>query len=183
MCKLVKSLYGLKQAPKQWHQKFDSAILSNGFVNNNVDKCLYVKICNDFIVIICLYVDDMLILSNIIKCVLEKKRFMSFTFKMKNLRQVDTILRIKVKQNKKVFALCQSHYIEKVLKKFSHLNVKEANTSFYPSIKFISKCERVVAQIEYASVIGSLMYVVQCTRPDITFTISKLNRFTCKLNI
>ena len=91
MCKLFKSLYGLKQAPKQWHQKFDSAILSNGFVNNNADKCLYVKICNDFIVIICLYVDDMLILSNNMKCVLEKKMFMSFTFKMKNLGQVDTI--------------------------------------------------------------------------------------------
>ena len=68
-------MYGLKQAPKQWHQKFDSDILSNGFVNNNADKCLYVKICNDFIVIIYLYVDDMLILSKNMKCVLETKRF------------------------------------------------------------------------------------------------------------
>nr|GEY76848.1 zinc finger, CCHC-type [Tanacetum cinerariifolium] len=30
VCKLKKSLYGLKQAPKQWHQKFDDVVLSNG---------------------------------------------------------------------------------------------------------------------------------------------------------
>ena len=30
VCKLIKSLYGLKQAPKQWHEKFDSIVLSTG---------------------------------------------------------------------------------------------------------------------------------------------------------
>jgi len=43
VCKLVKSLYGLKQAPKQWHQRFDEAVLSNGFKSNQSDKCLYSK--------------------------------------------------------------------------------------------------------------------------------------------
>ena len=40
VCKLVKSLYGLKQAPKQWHEKFDNVMLSNGFKINKCDKCL-----------------------------------------------------------------------------------------------------------------------------------------------
>lgn len=39
-CKLVISLYSLEQAPKQWHKKFDSAILSDGFILNTADKCL-----------------------------------------------------------------------------------------------------------------------------------------------
>ena len=43
ICKLVKSLYGLKQAPKQWHEKFDTVILANGFKHNGADKCVYSK--------------------------------------------------------------------------------------------------------------------------------------------
>nr|GEY40298.1 zinc finger, CCHC-type [Tanacetum cinerariifolium] len=62
VCKLVKSLYGLKQAPKQWHQKFDEVVLSSGFLLNQSDKCVYSKFDSSGKgVIICLYVDDMLI--------------------------------------------------------------------------------------------------------------------------
>ncbi|GKC69754.1 zinc finger, CCHC-type containing protein [Tanacetum coccineum] len=62
VCKLKKSLYGLKQAPKQWHQKFDDVVLSNGFSLNQADKCVYSKFdASGKGVIICLYVDDMLI--------------------------------------------------------------------------------------------------------------------------
>jgi hypothetical protein len=60
---LVKSLYGLKQAPKQWHEKFDKVILLNGFHYNGVDKCMYSKFTKDFGMIVCFYVDDMLIFS------------------------------------------------------------------------------------------------------------------------
>ena len=37
-CQLVKSLYGLKQAPMQWHEKFDSVMMTNGFKINECDK-------------------------------------------------------------------------------------------------------------------------------------------------
>ncbi|GJZ85618.1 zinc finger, CCHC-type containing protein [Tanacetum coccineum] len=43
VCKLIKSLYRLKQAPKQWHQKFDEVVLSNGYLLNQADKCVYRK--------------------------------------------------------------------------------------------------------------------------------------------
>ncbi|GJR77971.1 zinc finger, CCHC-type containing protein [Tanacetum coccineum] len=43
VCKLIKSLYGLKQAPKQWHQKFNEVVLSNGYLLNQADKYVYRK--------------------------------------------------------------------------------------------------------------------------------------------
>ena len=178
VCKLKKSIYGLKQAPKQWHVKFDNAILSNGFRHNNGDKCLYSKTCKNYVIIVCLYVDDMLILSDDMKGIEETKRFLSSTFKMKDLGEVDTILGIKVTRHSGGFALGQAHYIEKVLNKFSHLKAKEANTPFDHSKPLVKHSGRAVAQLEYASVIGSFMYAAQCTRPDISFAVSKLSRFT-----
>lgn len=53
VCKLVKSLYGLKQAPKQWHQKFDQAMLGSGFKINECDKCVYTKDTTHGYVILC----------------------------------------------------------------------------------------------------------------------------------
>ena len=64
VCKLVKSLYGLKQAPKQWHEKFDSTMKEGGFQINECDKCVYTKTTDNGYVILCLYVDDMLIIGS-----------------------------------------------------------------------------------------------------------------------
>ncbi|XP_071928279.1 uncharacterized protein [Coffea arabica] len=105
VCKLVKFLYGLKQAPKQWHEKFESVLLSSGFRYNNADKCIYSKSNSEYNVIICLYVNDMLIVSATLKGVVETKKYLSSKFKMKDLGEVDTILGIKVKRHSEGFCL------------------------------------------------------------------------------
>ena len=168
VCKLTKSLYGLKQAPKQWHEKFDSVILEYGFKHNGADKCIYSKFTEIFGVIICLYVDDMLIIGTNMDGVNDTKAYLSLAFQMKDLGEVDKILGVKVKRHSGGFALCQSHYIEKTLTKFNHLHIKEANTPYDVSIHLNENLGRAVAQVEYASAIGSLMYAMHCTRPDIS---------------
>jgi hypothetical protein len=65
--KLLKSLYGLKQAPKQWHEKFDITLTSASFVMNKADKCVYYQYGGGEGVILCLYVDDILILNLALK--------------------------------------------------------------------------------------------------------------------
>ena len=97
---------------------------------------------------------------------------------MKDLGEVDTILGVKVNKHSGGYSLCQSHYIEKVLLKFNYLKFKEVNTPYDSSIKLLENSGRIVAQLEYASAIGSLMYAMHCTRPDIAFAVFKMSRFT-----
>ena len=63
-CRLVKSLYELKQTPKQWHEKFDNAMMSHDFKINEYDECVYVKDTKHGYVIVCFYIDDILIVSS-----------------------------------------------------------------------------------------------------------------------
>ena len=143
---------------------------------------MYSKFTKDFGVIICLYVDDMLIYSINMIGIVETKRYLTSIFKMKDLGEVETILGIKVKKHSSGYALNQSYYIEKMLDKFKHLNIKKANTSFDFSMKLNDYCDKAVAQLEYASAIESLMYAMHCTRPNIAFAICKLSRYTSKPN-
>ncbi|CAL1369869.1 unnamed protein product [Linum trigynum] len=147
VCKLQKSLYGLKQAPKQWHEKFDSVVLAHGFSHNSADKCIYSKCTKEYMVIICLYVDDMLIIGTNMKGINETKEYLTSCFQMKDLGEVDTILGIEVKKHSGGFALSQSHYVEKMLKKFENLDIKEANTPYDASFKLCANEGREVAQV------------------------------------
>jgi hypothetical protein len=51
--KLVKSLNDLKQTPKQWHEKFDQAVITNGFKIHDSDKCVYSKFYKSYYMFIC----------------------------------------------------------------------------------------------------------------------------------
>ena len=169
VCKLDKSLYGLKQAPKQWHEKFDSLVISNGFKINESDKCIYYKFENDICTIICLYVDDLLIFGSNTHVVDSVKNLLNTNFNMKDLGEASVILGIKITRSENGISLDQSHYIEKILRKYNYFDCKPACTPSDPSVKLFKNTSDSVRQTEYASVIGSLRYATDCTRPDIAY--------------
>jgi hypothetical protein len=125
VCKLLKSLYGLKQAPKQWHEKFDKTLLSIDFVVNEADKCVYYHFGEGDGVILCLYVDDILIFGTNLNVIKEVKQFLSQNFEMKDLGEANVILNIKlVIESDGGVTLLQSHYVEKVLSCFGYSDCK-----------------------------------------------------------
>ncbi|GJV52486.1 zinc finger, CCHC-type containing protein [Tanacetum coccineum] len=179
VCKLVKSLYGLKQAPKQWHQKFDEVVLSSGFHLNQSDKCVYSKFDDSGKgVIICLYVDDMLIFVIDQNQVDKTKKFLSSRLSMKDMGEADVILGIKIKRENKRIVITQAHYIEKILKKFNREDCSSVSTPMAPVEKLKSNTGKPVDQLEYSRAIGCLMYAMTSTRPDIAYAVGRLSRFT-----
>ncbi|XP_070029916.1 uncharacterized protein [Nicotiana sylvestris] len=109
VCKLVKSFYGLKQAPKQWHAKFDQTMWANGFKINECDKCVYIKNTLVHEVIVCLYVDDILIMSKSMTDINTTKHMFVSKFDMKDLGVADLILGIRIHKTPQGLALSQSH--------------------------------------------------------------------------
>ncbi|GJV99549.1 retrovirus-related pol polyprotein from transposon TNT 1-94 [Tanacetum coccineum] len=178
VCKLVKSLYGLKQAPKQWHEKFDNTLLSNGFQINECDKCVYVKQYKNAFVIICLYVDDMLIMGTNMDVINQTKKMLHSSFDMKDMGEADVILGIRIQKNSNGYILTQSHYIEKTLKKFGHYDDRPVVTPFDPKVQLKKNKGQSVSQLHYTQVLGSLMYIMNCTRPDLAYSVSRLSRYS-----
>ncbi|GJZ70961.1 zinc finger, CCHC-type containing protein, partial [Tanacetum coccineum] len=111
-------------------------------------------------VIICLSVDDMLILKTDQNQVDKTKKFLSSRFSMKDMGEVDVILGIKIKRKNKGIVITQSHYIEKILKKFNREDCSLVSTPMDPVEKLKPNTGKLVDQLEYSRAIGCLMYAM-----------------------
>ncbi|GKC47701.1 zinc finger, CCHC-type containing protein [Tanacetum coccineum] len=103
------------------------------------------------------------------------KEFLSSRFSMKDVGEVDVILDIRIKHENNGIAIFQSHYIEKVLKKFNYFDCIPISTPMDTSEKLMPNNGQAVSQLEYSRVIGCLMYAMTCTRLNIAFAVGKLS--------
>ena len=83
---------------------------------------------------------------------------------MKDLGKADVILGVKMRKDYNGFSLCQTHYIEKILKKFNCYAEFPVKTPYDPSIHLKKNNGSSVSQTEYAKIIGSVMFLMNCTR-------------------
>ena len=127
--------------------------------------------------ILCLYVDDILIFGTNIDVINEVKSFLSKSFDMKDLGEADVILNIKLIKVENGITLSQSHYVEKVLSHFDYIDSKPSPTPYDPSVMLRKNRKIAKDQLRYSQIIGSLMYLASATRPNISFVVSKLSRF------
>ncbi|KAL5841649.1 hypothetical protein ACOSQ3_012252 [Xanthoceras sorbifolium] len=186
VCRLKKSLYGLKQAPRQWYKKFDSFMSSSGFTRCQADHCCYIKRFDNSFIILLLYVDDMLVAGSDMQEIMNLKRELSKQFAMKDLGAAKQILGMRIKRDTKseTLLLSQAEYIKKVLSRFNMQDAKPVSTPlgvhFRLSKEQSPKTEEErthMAKVPYASAIGSLMYAMVCTRPDIAQVVGAVSRY------
>ncbi|KAK4404477.1 Retrovirus-related Pol polyprotein from transposon TNT 1-94 [Sesamum angolense] len=108
----------------------------------------------------------MLLSSETIK---ETKRFLLAQFDMKDLGEADVILGVKIRKTENGYSLCQSQYIKKILEKFGYQDEIPTRTPYDPSICLKKNKGDSVSQAEYAKIVGSVMFLMNYTRPNITY--------------
>ena len=106
------------------------------------------------------------------------KEFLSSNFSIKDMGEADVILGVGIIRGKKGLTITQSHYIEKILKRFNCEGCGPVCTPMEASIKMKTHLGKPVNQLEYSRAIGCLMYAMTSSRPDIAYAIGKLSRFT-----
>lgn len=187
VCRLKKSLYGLKQAPRQWYKKFESVMSRHGYKKTTSDHCVFVqKFSDDDFIVLLLYVDDMLIVGKDALRINLLKQELNKSFAMKDLGPAKQILGVKITRDRRErkLWLSQESYILKVLERFRMSNAKSVNTPLASHFKLsVKQCpstedeKKEMDKVPYASAVGSLMYAMVCTRPDISHAVGVVSRF------
>ncbi|KAH9781528.1 hypothetical protein KPL71_008509 [Citrus sinensis] len=96
----------------------------------------------------------------------------------KDMGEADVILGIKITKTSDSFRLSQEHYVEKMLRRFGYYDKKLVSTPYDANTHLKKNLKQSVDQLRYAQIIGSLMYLMNSTRPDIAYAVGRLSRYT-----
>ena len=172
--KLHKALYGLKQAPKAWNKKIDQVLIQISFKKCPVEFGVYVHKRDGGTVIICLYVDDLLITGS---STLEVKEKQKLEFEMTDLGELSFFLGMELVKLKVGIVMYQQKYIGELLDKFE---MDSCNTVSNPS-KTNSKLDECIKEEKvdstmFRQIVGSLRYLCN-NRPYICYSVSVISKF------
>jgi hypothetical protein len=174
--KLKKSLYGLSVAPKLWFEKLSKALQDDGFAKSKHDECLFIKST----MIIFFWVDDAGIACKSMDEIdqfIERLRAKGFELS----KDVDfsEYLGIKFEKCNGKIEMTQPGLIKKILKA---TGMEDCNPNYTPTASTTlasdPEGEPMKENWGYSSIVGMLLYLSTNTRPDITFAVSQVARFS-----
>jgi len=156
-----------------------------GFSQSKSDPCIYISGGEDTFYI-GVYVDDMILAGKDKAKMKNVKEELSSKFDVKDLGKLSYFLGMSIIQNQeeKETWIGQPAYTAKLLSKMGMSDCKAVKTSVDPGNHLMKTAEdeEAIDQPLYQSVVGSLMYLATCTRPDIAYAVGMLARFTSKPN-
>jgi len=183
VCKLRKALYGLKQSRHTWYQRLFKFLISIGFIVNEADTNVYSRHDDHKFIILAIYVDDCLLITNDNDLLQKTKQQLSLEFDMIDLGPVtkSTILGLEITYQQDIghLKISQSKYINSLLSKFKMESCNPVTTPMETGIK-LTKDDSPTTQEEqnkmknfpYKTLVGSLLHLSLNTRPDISFSTS-----------
>jgi Reverse transcriptase (RNA-dependent DNA polymerase) len=184
--KLVKSLYGLKQAGRMWYYRLAKFLKYIKFKPLESSPCIFVKGNAKNFVIISIYVDDLNLIGTENE-INQTKALLNKEFEMKDLGEGSYCLGVEMERIGGGILIHQSLYIKNLIAKFNmegcypvnaplQVRNSEEEKDIYAPIR--PDEEPLKAECPYLSAIGSLLYLANTTRPDISFSVNFLARFS-----
>ena len=171
--KLKKSLYGLRQSPSVWNLTIDKDLRGKGYTPTASDPCVYTKGSGNGYVMLTLFVDDILLTGPSTTVLQEARQDLQRSFAMTDLGPATQILGIEINQDleKGTITLSQEKYTLSILKRFK---MDSCNPSHTPGTGVDDKGSTATPlsdadKKEYQSLVGSLIFLINCTRYDIAF--------------
>ena len=187
-CRLNKSIYGLKQSGRMWYETLTDYLKANRFVANVQDPCLYTRgrVDNDDYAILVFWVDDIIVGGKTDTNINSVKTLLQEKFNMDDRGQLQWFLGIDFKRlNDGRYQINQQRYAEQILKRYGMAECKPASTPS-GSDTHLQKAtddehEQVhISKFPYREIVGSLIYLMTATRPDISWSVSKLSQYLDK---
>lgn len=183
VCRLRKAIYGLKQAGRQWHEHLQDSLRVFGFEKLiSGDVSIFFKHNEgDQIIIILVYIDDMAIFGSR-EHVQATKEFIGSRYKYTDLGEIKHFLGLRISRNrsKRTLTIDQTEYIQRIITRFDMENCRPVYTPLDSNTVLAANPEKESDSSLtacYQQLIGSLMYAMLGTRPDICFTVNKLSQY------
>jgi hypothetical protein len=182
VCKLLKALYGLKQSPRLWYERLSTYLLERlGLKKLNADHSIFATPQGVSGPILSVFVDDIKIIDKDKSRVARIKDELASAFKMVDLGPISYYLGIKVERNHltRTLVISQPAYIEKMLARHSLQNAKVSSVPMTNYANMVPNTSQASAEEiqSYQSKVGSVMFPMVETRPDITFAVSVVSRY------
>lgn len=175
--RLLKSLYGIKQAPRKWNKEMHEFLLSAGY-EQSVDPCLFLKrdhASGEVLSAVLFHVDDVLCAASDEERAVFM-RALGERFPITDLGEPTHFLGIRVsKLPGGGYAWSQEAYLDRVLERFNMTEARPRRTPISARL-YREEGESPADAVKYRQLVGALMYLMICTRPDIAFAVNQLTR-------
>jgi hypothetical protein len=135
VCKLNKALYFLKQAPRAWYSRLDKYLQQVGFKKGSANNNLYIKVTQDSILLIEVYVDDIIFGSIDDRLSHRFAKDMHNEFEMSLLGELSFFLGLQIHERNQGIFISQTKYNREMLKRFGMEDCKPIITPMQTSCK------------------------------------------------
>ncbi|CAI5949163.1 unnamed protein product [Closterium sp. NIES-64] len=179
---LRRPVYGLRQAPREWHDTLRTTLAALGFAPSTADPSLFLRTDTSlppFYILV--YVDDLVFATADTAGLAYVKSELLKRHTCTDLGELRSYLGLQITRDRarRTITLTQSHMVQQVLQRFGFTYSSPQATPLPTrhSLSALPSDESVESSGPYAELVGCLMYLMTCTRPDLAYPLSILARY------